>query len=225
MDVWSTALEQLLPRGVAVVSCRGDVDPAVVWASERAAIAQAVPSRQSEYLTVRHCARRALEALGVAPVAIPTGRQRGPVWPDGVVGSLTHCRDYRAAAVARRGDLVGVGIDAEVRARLPLGSERVVTNRLERDRLALLDKLHPEVPWGTLLFSAKESVFKAWYPLTGVWLEFDDCDLELHPDATFRGTIAAAKRSAALGAPSVITGRWSVNVELLFTAAWIPSVS
>lgn len=89
---------------------------------------QAVSARVAGFTTVRHCARAALQSLGIAPVAIPTSPSRAPVWPSEVVGGLTHCAGYRAAVVAWREDVAALGIDAEPDLPLPEGTLAVVAS-------------------------------------------------------------------------------------------------
>ncbi|WP_369125675.1 4'-phosphopantetheinyl transferase family protein, partial [Catenulispora rubra] len=89
-------LSSLLPPEVEVEECFGDPEDAVLMPGEEAVIARAVDKRRMEYITTRHLARTALVRLGFPPVAIGTGANREPLWPAGVVGSMTHCRGYRA---------------------------------------------------------------------------------------------------------------------------------
>jgi hypothetical protein len=91
------------------LSCEAFDDPpdAVLFPEKEAVISRAVDKRRREFQTVRHCARRALRELGVPPAAVLPGERREPVWPPGVVGSLTHCTGYRA----RRGRSPTRGID------------------------------------------------------------------------------------------------------------------
>ena len=98
------ALARLLPEGVAYASLPVESQPDPLEAPERAAVAGAVASRQREFAGGRTCARRALLRLGHAAQPIPVGACRAPVWPHGVVGSITHCSSFAAAAVARAAD-------------------------------------------------------------------------------------------------------------------------
>ncbi|MGH8920694.1 MAG: 4'-phosphopantetheinyl transferase family protein, partial [Actinomycetes bacterium] len=112
-------IEKILPGVVACAEAFDDPPDAVLYPSEEAVISRAVEKRRREFRTVRHCARQALRELGLPPVAVLTGEHREPLWPPGVVGSMTHCTGYRAAAVARSRDLRTVGIDAEPHQPLP----------------------------------------------------------------------------------------------------------
>lgn len=175
---------------------------------ETMAVAAAVPSRVEEFATGRVAARAALDALGVAPAAIPADSSRRPVWPDGVVGSITHCRGVAAAAVARAGDLHVLGIDAEPAEPLEVGVLEVVTTPSERDRLAIAT--FPLA--GTVVFSAKESFYKCWSAAGGPWLEFDDVEVDLAPAGSF------VARPRVGGGWS---GRWRVVDGFVVTAAWV----
>ena len=86
---------------------------------------------------------------------------REPQWPSSLVGSITHTRGFRAAAVAPRSVLSSVGIDTELNCPLPDGVEESVTVTGEPQMLAALARAVPLTHWGRLLFSAKEAVYKA----------------------------------------------------------------
>jgi len=203
-------IDQVLPSGVEVAEHAGPPVPATLHASEEAGVANAVPGRRAEYAAVRACARAALGRLGFDGVAVPAGPDRAPVWPAGVVGSMTHCDGYRAAAVGLAHDWIGLGIDAEVHAPLPPEVLELVLNPAERAALVGTD---PALCLDRVLFSAKESVYKVWYPVTRSWLGFEDVDIRLG-DA---GTFVAQLRPAALGTRE-LQGRWAVGDGLLVTA-------
>jgi 4'-phosphopantetheinyl transferase EntD len=215
-------LSSLLPAEVAVVEAFDDLEDAVLLPGEEAAIERAVPKRRREYTTTRHCARLALARLGLPPTAIGSGGNREPLWPDGVVGSMTHCDGYRAAAVARSGSVAGVGVDAEPHAPLPEGVFDTIARPDEVPMLAALAAAQPEVSWDRLLFSAKESVYKAWFPVAGRWLGFGDASLDVEPGiAAEDGTVAGGYtvRIHQSGAPVTrMTGRWRVESGFVLTA-------
>ena len=150
-------------------------------------------------------ARAALDALGVAPAAIPADAARRPCWPDGVVGSITHCRDLAAAAVARATDLTALGIDAEPAQPLAPDVLDLVATTTERDRFdGPLD--------GTVVFCAKEAFYKCWSSAGGPLIDFDDVETTLHEDGAF------VVRPAAGG---TWRGRWAVTDGFVVTAAWV----
>jgi 4'-phosphopantetheinyl transferase EntD len=209
-------IEALLPAAVRAVEAFADLPDAVLYPEERACVARAVDARRREFMTGRHCARVALGRLGVRPTAIARGVRGAPRWPAGVVGSITHCAGYRAAAVALATDLVAIGIDAEPNEPLPAGVLEVISIPDERARLAAMAAAMSGIAWDRVLFSAKESVYKAWFPLTGAWLDFDGADVAFDPS---RGTFVARILASLAGdAPRELAGRFVVRDGLAVTA-------
>ena len=179
---------ELVPPGVEVADSTGPLPGEALLPEEEPLVARAVGKRRAEFTTVRTCARIAIGRLGLPPGPLLSGSKREPLWPAGVVGSLTHCAGYRAAAVAWATDLATVGIDAEPHEALPAGILDRVTLAAER---AHLRELPPGVHWDRLLFSAKESVYKTWFPLTRRWLGFEEAALLFSPGPDpARGTFA-----------------------------------
>ncbi|NUR63823.1 MAG: 4'-phosphopantetheinyl transferase superfamily protein [Catenulispora sp.] len=215
-------LSSLLPAEVAVAETFDDPSDAVLFPEEEAAIARAVEKRRREYITARHCARLAMARLGLPPVAIGTGGNREPLWPAGVVGSMTHCDGYRAAAVARSVDVPGLGIDAEPHGALPTGVLDTIARPDEVPMLEALAAARPQVWWDRLLFSAKESVYKAWYPVAERWLGFEEASLDVEPgevrdDGSITGGYTV--RIHQSGAPLTrMAGRWMVESGFVVTA-------
>lgn len=204
----------ILPSAVAAEEAFGDDVDAELFPEEAAVIANAVGKRQREFTTGRACARAALARLGLPSAPIPRGERGAPQWPAGVVGSITHCAGYRACAVAWRHEVVTIGLDAEPHGPLPPGVLTVVASAAEQARLTALAAAAPGVHWDRLLFSAKESVYKAWFPLTGRWLGFDDAAIDFDPG---RGEFTA--RLLLDDTPVAgFAGRWLVRDGLLATA-------
>ncbi|MEU3448144.1 4'-phosphopantetheinyl transferase superfamily protein [Streptomyces thermolilacinus] len=212
-------MDLLLPSEVCVAEAFHDPPDLPLLGAEAEQVSRAVDKRRREFTTVRWCARRALAGLGIGPVPIPRGERGAPVWPDRVVGSMTHCQGYRAAAVARDTDLRSLGIDAEDHLPLPDGVLGLVASDAERDHLAGLARVRPEVHWDRLLFSAKESVYKAWFPLTRRWLGHEDAELAFAVDGTF--TARLLESDPAVPAQG-FTGRWAVDGAHAVTAVTVP---
>ena len=215
-------VEEILPGVVRVAETSKDADDAEagLFAEERASVARAVARRRAEFATTRACARAALAALGVTAGPIPRGERGAPRWPAGVVGGITHCDGYRAAAVARDADLRALGIDAEPHEPVADGVLARITRPEERPVLDRLAERRPDVCWGKLLFCAKESVYKAWFPAAGTWLGFLDARVTPLADGTF---IADLLPRPPAGFPTELHGRWMVRDGLLLTALAVPA--
>ncbi|GAB3160850.1 4'-phosphopantetheinyl transferase superfamily protein [Micromonospora sonneratiae] len=212
-------IEQILPSVVVVVEAFEDDVDAHLFPQEEALVARAVDKRRREFTTVRACARRALTTLGVPAGPILSGLRGAPLWPDGTVGSMTHCAGYRAAVVGRADEVVTVGIDAEPHEPLPDGVLDAISIPEERKSLTVLAEQRPDVHWDRLLFSAKESVYKAWFPLTQRWLGFEDAALTM--DAGGDGFTARLLVPGPVVAGQVVdgfAGRWLVRGGLVCTA-------
>ncbi|MFI9027921.1 4'-phosphopantetheinyl transferase [Streptomyces sp. NPDC053560] len=218
-------IDKLLPAPVVTAETFHDAPVSEMFPEEWALVAQAVPKRQLEFGTVRGCAREALGRLGFAPAPLLPGADRAPRWPDGVVGALTHCDGYRAAAVARATDVLTLGLDAEPHAPVSdPGVLELIALPGERAEVARLTALVPEVCWDRLLFSAKESVFKAWYPLARRWLGFEDARITLDPtDATFTARLLVPGPVAEGRELTGFTGRWLIESGLVTTAVVVPT--
>ncbi|MES2316836.1 MAG: 4'-phosphopantetheinyl transferase superfamily protein [Pseudomonadota bacterium] len=138
-------------------------------------IAQSVPKRQAEFLAGRLCARAALSTLGQGALTVGIGTHREPLWPPGVVGSISHNGSFAAAIACPAASLAGIGIDIEsVIGEDTRGAmaELVVSHA----ELAYLDAACTGLSLDcllTLVFSAKESFFKAAFAQVRSYFDFD----------------------------------------------------
>lgn len=218
---------ELLPAVARTAVAYGD-GTAVLHKVEREAIAGAVQKRREEFAGGRGCARNALAELGLRDPSIPMGPKGEPIWPPGIVGSITHCEGLRACAVARSSDLLSLGIDAEPNLALPSGvpiADIALPAEISRlDRAAKGDGR--AIHWDRLLFCMKEAVFKAWFPLTKRWLGFEDAAIAL--DASRRSFRADVLVDGATSDGHVISsffGRWAATDRFLAAAIAVPLVA
>jgi 4'-phosphopantetheinyl transferase EntD len=204
-------IERILSSGVSACETRQDPVEEGLFPDEEALLVGAVEKRRREFAAGRVCARAALGQLGYPAVPVLSGSRGEPLWPTGVVGSITHCDGYRAAAVARSGQIATIGIDAEPHLALPEGLLGRIAGAEERVALVRLGSERPQVHWDRLLFSAKESVYKAWYPLAGRGLSLKDISIALDPLAgTFVAQLPMCAPAPADRSPSELSGGWTV---------------
>ena len=167
-------------------------DPEQLLPEERAGQATWVDKRLREFAAGRQCARRALRQLTMPDYALINGPDRCPIWPNGIVGSITHADGFAAAVVARNSDFTSVGLDAERR-------DRVGADLWERlfvpAELSWLQSLEAAQRSGAaaLLFSAKEALYKCQYLVTRRWLDFHDVALRVDGHTEQRGRLAVAE--------------------------------
>jgi 4'-phosphopantetheinyl transferase EntD len=217
-------IAEILPPPVAAVEAFEDPPGATLFPEEEAAMARAVPRRRGEFAAGRACARAALARLGLPAAPILPGPRGAPQWPPGVVGTITHCDGYRASAVAHARDVLTLGLDAEPDGPLPGGVLDAVSLAEERDRLPGLAAAAPHVPWDRLLFCAKEAVYKAWFPLAGRWLGFEEAAITFAPDAgTFTARLLVPGPAVGGRPLDGFSGRWLARGGLLLAAIAVPA--
>jgi 4'-phosphopantetheinyl transferase EntD len=134
------------------------------------------PRRKEEFLLGRTAAHSALRQLGSEElVAVRRGARNEPIWPDGFTGSITHCYPWTVVAVARRQQIRAIGIDLENMERMKTEDVRgVICGPAELNWVAERDSVERL----TRLFSAKEAIFKALYPLCSRYFDFLDVELK-----------------------------------------------
>jgi 4'-phosphopantetheinyl transferase EntD len=222
-------IEKILPAGVASAELLEYPEDLKPYPAEEHLIAKSVEKRRRDFIGARHCARLALAQLGEPPVAIGKGERGAPVWPRGIVGSLTHTDGYRAAALAHKLRFRSVGVDAEPHGALPEGVLDSVSLPPEREWLRGVgaDGSIPALHFDRLLFCAKEATYKAWWPLTSRWLGFEDAHITFTIDKSSDGAGAGTFHSDLLvpgqtndgGVPlTSFDGRWMIGDGLILTA-------
>lgn len=168
------ALVRMVPTG-AVARVWEGLEVPDLMGNEAEAVARAVSERRAEFARGRACARLALAALGGPAVAIPVGEGRAPEWPEGFVGSITHTSGLVAAVAAPAALVSGVGVDAEFYRPLPPEVRHLVLTPAEREGTGKELEI--------VVFSAKESIYKAVYPRRRRWLDFQDVEVRLDSSA------------------------------------------
>jgi 4'-phosphopantetheinyl transferase EntD len=218
LDISSgTIISRILPPYVVTAEAFGDLRPAALWLEEAPAVERAVEKRRQEFAAGRELARAALAGLGEPPRAILTGIDREPAWPAGIVGSITHCAGYCAAAVARGDVVAALGIDVEPNARVPVHVLDVIARQEEREWIQA--QTATSHCWGRLLFSAKESLFKAWFPLTRRHLDFGGARVVFDAaTGTFHATVLEDRATLDGRAIDCFEGRYLVRGDHVFTA-------
>jgi 4'-phosphopantetheinyl transferase EntD len=174
-------IARLFDRAVTVCQAPVALVDTQLFSEELAHVATAVPKRRAEFGTARVCARKALATLGFEPRALVPGFDRAPVWPRGVTGSISHTHDWCAVVVCLTTQASSVGLDLERDCCIGQDLEPVICTPREREWLAAAPSATRQ-RLRTLLFSAKEAVYKCQYPLTRRMLDFLDLELEIEPE-------------------------------------------
>ena len=145
-------------------------------------LSRAVDKRRADYLAGRALLIRAFEALGLPPQPVGTGPDRAPIWPTGVTGSLSHSRTTCACIVSTQTHLrIGIDVERALSTKSEAAVRKVALTPPERALVAA----HPEAAdLPTQIFCAKETLFKALYPVVQEVFGFDCAEITALPDET-----------------------------------------
>jgi 4'-phosphopantetheinyl transferase EntD len=178
-----------------------------LFPEERAIVARAVPKRQREFASGRMAAHRLFDRLGLPRRPVLADAHRAPIWPaDGVV-SISHTGRWAAAAYAPKSRATGLGIDIETRGRVTARLMKMVLTQTEIERC----DHGRDVELATLLFSAKESIYKAVQPLLQGFIGFHEVEIEPQHDAFCARYCGRRDLARLIDAGE---GRWGGTAEL-----------
>ena len=143
--------------------------------SEIAEAGRMKPLRKNAFSSGRYAVHLAQNELGLAPSEI-LAEGRRPIWPSGQVGAITHSNDFAAAIVSC--DLLSVGLDIERLGRI---KEKLYHKFFTAAELTLISQM-PGSEVESILFSGKESVYKAIYFIVQRYVNFQEVELVLKPE-------------------------------------------
>ena len=143
--------------------------------NEQAIVVNSVKKRQTEFITGRSCARAAIKSLGDPPQSILKGKHGAPIWPQNIVGSISHCKNMATAICSKKKHHQSIGIDIELNNPLATNIVPAVLTKKEQQFLKQTTNIN-----NTVFFSIKESVFKCYYPLTNELFDFLDVEISIN---------------------------------------------
>ncbi|MBL4811537.1 MAG: 4'-phosphopantetheinyl transferase superfamily protein [Rhodobacteraceae bacterium] len=206
-------MARLCGPDVAVAMAQAGAGDQLLRPVEAAAIARAVAPRKAEFAAGRSAARSAMSQFGLAPAAIAMQPDRSPDWPQGLAGSITHDQGLCLAAVAQTKSCRAVGIDIEPLAEFDSETAQTVAPELPTDAAP-----HD----AAIVFSIKEAVYKAQYPLSQEVLNFDALEVVL--DKKHAKFAARFCQSAGpISAGTLWHGRYECVAGRVFSAMIVPA--
>ena len=189
---------------------------AAPFAGELACLSpNAVDKRQREFAAGRAAAHSAMADLGWPPQPILVGKNRAPIWPVGLTGSITHTLSCAMAVVARNSDVLALGIDVEEDTPLEDKLLPAICSDFEQDWLKR--QAHPG-QLAKVIFSAKEAAYKCQYTVSQRFFGFDGMNLELDlAQACFQARFTADQLPFAKN--DIISGRFAIGAGVIVTMA------
>jgi len=218
-------LSKLFPACVRLACMRVQDAPPDVLEAERPLIKKAVEKRRREFSAGRYCARQALRALDCADAPIMHDQNGAPLWPQGIVGSITHSKTHAAAVAAETSKLRGLGIDLETVTRVsPAITNKILT---EPEKAYLLRHPDPveKQRLQALFFSAKEALYKCLHPLLQCRIGFQDARIECMPDQQTINIFMCTRIQSALPGIKHLHGRYCYFDDTVCSAVWLEKES
>jgi len=213
-------IERLFPPDIVTVVATAEMWDEELHPEEEPLVRNAVKKRRREFAAGRSCARKALQTLGFESYPLLSGSHREPLWPPGIIGSLTHCEGYCAAVVARTDRIAGLGVDAEVSEALDPELIRMVCTPAELEWVRG-NRPPQHGDWPKIIFSAKESVYKCLFPFVRRVLDYREVEIEFHPPmGRFSARLLFDPPEALVGVPAA-SGRFKAEVEHIVTGVTI----
>lgn len=160
-----------------------------LYPEEEVCVEKAAAKRRREFTAGRICARRALARLGIQAFPLLNDKDGYPLWPDGIVGSISHSNRLCAAVFARKERFKGIGLDIERVREVSPRCVNYICSPPERERWGrTFFTKQPEM--AALVFSAKECFYKCQYPVSRQWLGFKAVEIFIERDTrTFEVSI------------------------------------
>ena len=188
-----------------------------LYEDEKLATVKMKLKRLNDYRASRYCARALLEVMGIYQFPLLKSAEGMPIWPTGIVGSISHSGGLCIAVAASIDTYIqSIGIDIETAAPLSRGTLDVVCTKEE---IARLETIGEPLFFGKIIFSIKESIFKFFYPLYQQWIGFKDATvyldlIENEFSVKFKETIDYRIRSTAMH------GKWFINHDYIITCCF-----
>lgn len=209
-------VSDLFPHGVLTLVEHRDNWPTELTPAERAQLGDVCGKRLAEFSAGREQARRLIAAITGTAEPLLVGDYRQPLWPEGIIGSISHSDLYCAVAVAARESISDLGIDVETLEALNPEVEEVVLTETELAATAGLER------WARkLIFSIKEANYKCCYHLVQAFIDFKQCEVTLQLDDCSYQSAIQCKNHRGEALDIRVSGRWKVESGHIFTSAVI----
>jgi len=209
--------KSILPFGVKFHMIDAAPEDFELYSKEKEHTSRMATKRLNDFRASRFCARRCLSQLGIEPFALLSRSNRAPIWPDGIIGSISHTTNLCAAAVIEKNGVTGIGIDVETTKPINMDILDMICSNNEIKRLK---KQGDPLILGKVVFSIKESIFKCFNPRFDHWLDFKDVNLELSMKdkryhMNFREKVEPELKNCT------INGHWFLGQKFILSSCWI----
>jgi len=209
-------IEKLFSNQVVALKATPKMWGGLLYPEEEEYIKKAVPKRRREFTAGRLCAREVLSRLGIKHFPLLVGPHRSPIWPENVVGSISHCRNLCLVVATKNSGIKGLGIDVEQAGQLEQSVIELVCTAQERKWLADAPS-YTGTNSAKIIFSAKESFYKSVSSIIQPALEFWDIQISINNRQNcFQIKLHNIQAAKALE-KYFLAGRYHITEDFVFT--------
>ncbi len=209
-------IEKLFSNQVVALKATQGMWDGDLYPEEQECIRKAVPKRRREFTAGRLCAREVLFRLGIDDFPLLVGPGRAPLWPQNIVGSISHCTNLCVVAATKYRAIKGLGVDVEMAGPLEKSVKELVCTEKEKQWIANTPPLiGPDL--AKIIFSAKESFYKCLFPFTRRSLDFMDVQVVIDTHTNEFDVELINEQAAYRVKQYNLTGRFFYSDDFVFT--------
>ena len=205
---------------------------------EKIQIGDVCDKRYAEFAAGRSQARQLIATLTGTAEQLLIGEFRQPLWPESVIGSISHSDSFCAVAVAATDQYIGLGIDVEpfepldddVADIVLTAAEREsiqalalssvpVTDQLPGERSTQMARPMSESQAAKLIFSIKEAIYKCCYPQVKVFIDFKQCEVRLDFESCTYHSVISFEDASGQTVSMPVFGKWMIEAGHIFSSA------
>lgn len=209
-------LDSLLPPSTQWHACHQAPLDYQLYPQETALTAKMLAKRLAEFRGGRYCAQQALKQLNILDFPLIIGDKRQPLWPDSIVGSISHCQGICIAVVDRQLNVGGIGIDIEQVSDFDSETLNLICNANE---ISHLQKHATPLLAAKVVFSVKESIYKCLFPNYQKWIDFLDVEVRLDWQQR-KYSVKFNEDLRHYYNESDLKGGWQINQDYILSSCW-----
>ncbi len=216
-----SSLTSLFPKGCTWFET--DLVPACfdLHPREQAETTKMGAKRLKDFRASRYCARKALEQVNISGFPLLPSKDRAPVWPAEISGSITHKGDRCLAVISAKSKITSIGVDIEYNSPL---KNTLTKQILTESEIQGTDHDSQDLILAKLIFSIKESIYKCLNPIYNQWIGFKDVTVKLNQSMNNFQVIAENSLHPSISL-NAIQGSWLIEKDYIYSSCWLANSS
>lgn len=219
---YQTVLTSLFSPSVMTTGVNPSLIRDVLLPEEEVCIKNAVPKRRLEFIAGRICARALLSRCGWPEYPIVSNKDRTPVWPSNIVGSISHTDGFCGVALAIKADFSSVGLDIQYIGKMKQDIWKYIATPFELNWIESLPGCKQQ-KYATLIFSAKECFYKCQYMITKRWFDFHDVIIGISSESQEFTAQLSSDKACLWDRTTLLHGKYVFHDQYVLTGMCIPA--